>query len=329
MPTTMLGAIRKRLLTPPMNVTSFAVRGFRTDTPARAKLEESARQFTMGFEIAIEQKGNEAIYERLEMLEKEYRGLAYEGAVMALSLRDVMSPAPGHKNVESFIRVGGLGEHQVFMAYIGIGFTFARLPKFLWWRAMPNVALLPEHPALSWMVLDGYAFHESFFNTDKWVRQQYISPRVPWKWKGSHDWVLKALDHGIGRSMWFINAGDVEDLANMINGFAPARRADLWSGAGLAASYAGGVSEDTLNEFVKRSWDYRAEVAQGSVLAIKQRVMSNLMTPHTERASRIFCNMPPDEAASLTDWAAVDLQDTANVPAYEIFRQRIQSKFQS
>ena len=327
MPTTMLGAIRKRLIAPPMNVTSFAVRGFRTDTPAREKLEESARQFTMGFEIAVEQKGEDAIAERLELLDKEYRGFAYEGAVMALTLRDVMSPVPGNKNVENFVRVGGLGEHQIFMAYIGVGFALARLPKFLWRRALPDQSLLPEDPSLNWMILDGYAFHESFFNTDKWVHQQYVSPRVPWKWKGSHDWVLKAMDHGVGRSLWFVNAGDVEDLANMINGFAPARRPDLWSGAALAANYAGGVGEDALNEFVKRSWDYRTEVAVGAVLAIKQRVMSDLVTPHTELASQIFCNMPPDEAAALTDWARVDLHDTANVPADEIFRQRIQSKF--
>jgi enediyne biosynthesis protein E2 len=327
MPTTMLGAVRKRLIAPPMDVTSFAVRGFRLDTPARAKLEESARQFTIGFEFAIEQKGNDAIADRLEMLEAEYRGFAYEGAVMALTLRDVMSPVPGNKHVETFAGVGGLGEHQIFMGYIGIGFALARLPKFLWRRALPDQSKLPEHPALNWMILDGYAFHESFFHTDKWVHQQYVSPRVPWRWKGSHEWILKAMDHGVGRSMWFVNSGDVESLNDMINGFAPPRRADLWSGAALAATYAGGVPEDSLNEFVKKSWEYRAEVAQGSVLALKQRVMSNLVTAHTEMASQIFCNMPPEEAAELTDWAAIDLHDTSSVPAYEIFRQRIQSKF--
>src|SRR5439155_10179897 len=82
MPTTMLGAVRKRLITPPMDVTSFAVRGFPTDTPARPQLEESARQFTMGFEFAIEQKGNDAIIERLETLEQEFRGFADRKSVV-------------------------------------------------------------------------------------------------------------------------------------------------------------------------------------------------------------------------------------------------------
>jgi hypothetical protein len=319
----MLGAIRKRLITPPMNVTSFEVRGFRTDTAAREQLEESAKQFTMGFEIAIEQKGNDAITERLEMLESQFRGFAYEGAVMALTLRDVMSPLPGNKNVESF--VGDQGAHQLFMAYIGIGFALARLPKFLWKRALPDQSKLPDHPSLNWMILDGYSFHETFFHTDKWVGTQHISPKVPWQ--GPHDYVLRVMDQGIGRSMWFINGGDVDRLTNMIEKFDPNRRSDLWSGAALAATYAGGVGEDELTHFVKNSWEYHPEVAQGSVFAIKQRVLSDLVIPHTELASQVFCEMPPEEASAIADESIIDLPEDSTVPAYEIFRQRIQSRF--
>lgn len=323
MPSTMLGAVRKRLISPPMDLTSFAVRGFPLDTPARRKLEESAQQFTMGFEIAIEQKGNYAITERLELLESQFRGFAYEGAVMGLALRDVMSPLPGNKNVESF--VGGPGAHQLFMAYIGLGFALARLPKFLWRRALPDQSKLPDSPALSWMILDGYSFHEAFFNTDKWVHQRHVSPRVPWP--GPHDHVLRVMDQGIGRAMWFINAGDVDRLTAMIEGFAPGRRSDLWSGAALAATYAGGVGEEELTHFVKNSWEYHPEVAQGAVFAIKQRVLSDLVTPHTELASQVLCELPPEAASELADESIIDLPENSKVPSYEIFRQRIQSHF--
>jgi enediyne biosynthesis protein E2 len=326
MPTTILGALRKRVIAPPMSITSFKARGFQ-DTPARWQLEESARQVGMGFEIAIETKGNDDIADRLELLEKQFRGFVYEGAVFALSLRDVLSAAPGHKNVESFAGVGGRGEHQIFMAYIGIGFACARIPKFLWKRAIPNQAKLPEHPSLNWMIVDGYAFHEAYFKTQKWVYEQYVSPPIPWD--GPHEYVLRAMDHGIGRAMWFINGGDVERLARLIGDYNPARRADLWSGAALAATYAGGVGEDELIHFLKASWDYRAEVAQGSVFALKQRVLSNLVIPHTEIASQVFCEMTPEEAATLTDKAAVNLPTDGPVPGYEIFRQRIQSNFRN
>ena len=277
----------------------------------------------MGFEFAIEQKGNDAIIERLELLDPEFKGFAYEGAVMGLALRDAMSPLPGHKNVETF--VGGPAAHQLFMAYIGLGFALARLPKFLWRRALPDQSKLPDSPSLNWMILDGYSFHESFFKTGKWVREQHVSPPIPWP--GPHEYVLRVLDQGVGRAMWFVNAGDVDRLTNMIGGFAPSRRSDLWSGAALAATYAGGVGEEELTRFVKNSWDYHPEVAQGSVFAIKQRVLSNLVTPHTELASQVFCELPPEEASALADKSIIDLPEHSSIPGYEIFRQRIQSHF--
>jgi hypothetical protein len=321
----MLGAIRKRLLTPPMETTSFAIRGFAVDTPARSVLEESARHVTMGFEIAVEQKGVDAIAERLELLETQFRGLGYEGAGMALALRDAMSPRPGTHKLDSFFGVGGAGAHQIFMGYIGIGFALAHLPKFLWRRTWPDQSKLPESPAVNWMILDGYGFHEAYFKTEKWVHQQHISPPVPWR--GPHDYVLRVIDHGIGRAMWFVNGGDVDRLTTMIKGFAPSRSSDLWCGAALAATYAGGVGEEELVRFVKNSWDYRPAVAQGAVFAIKQRVLSNLITPHTELASQILCEMSAEEAAALTDPARAELPEGSSIPAYEIFRSRIQSHF--
>lgn len=325
MPTTMLGAIRKRLLTPPTSEVSFAVRGFDTTAPAREKLETSAIQFAMGFEIAIEQKGDDSIVTRLECLENEYRGFAYEGAVMALTLRDVISAAPGNVNTERF--VSGPGAHQVFMAYIGIGFALARLPKFLWRRALPDQSKLPDHPSLNWMILDGYGFHETFFKTTTWLEQQRLSDRLPWD--GPHDYALRVIDQGVGRAMWFVFGGDVDRLTHSINSFPEHRRSDLWSGAALAATYAGGVDDDALVEFVKNSWEYHPEVAQGAVFALKQRVLSGLVTDHSTRASGIICELPPEQASEIADRSVIGLPETSSTPPYELFRQRIQQHFKT
>jgi hypothetical protein len=321
----MPGAILKRLLTPPMHNTSFATRGFAADPPARPVLEETARHVTMGFEIAIEQKDVDAVAERLELLQVQFRGLGYEGAGMALALRDAMSPRPGTPRLDRFFGIGGPGAHQIFMGYIGIGFAYAYLPGFLWRRALPTQSKLPESPAVNWMIIDGFGFHRAYFDTKKWVHQQHLSR--PLAWRGPHDYVLRVIDQGIGRAMWFINGGDVDRLTTMIKGFAPSRASDLWSGAALAATYAGGVGEDELVKFAKNSWEFRAEVAQGAVFAIKQRVLSGLITEHTEIASQVFCERSAEQAADLTEPARADLPEGTSVPAYEVFRQRIQFHF--
>jgi len=321
----MPGSIRKRVVTPPTSEVSFAVRGFDlTNAPARRQLENSALQFIMGFEVAIEQRDNESTVTRLEALEREYHGFAYEGAAMAYTLRDVMSPKPGNEQTERFLAAGHGADH-IFMAYIGIGFALARLPKLLWKRALPDQSKLPDHPTLNWLIVDGYGFHQAFFHTDTWVTKQKVPGRLPWD--GPRDYVLRVFDQGVGRAMWFVHGGDVEALTEGIGRFAAHRRSDLWSGAALAASYAGGVGEDALELFVRNSAPYRAEVSQGAVFAIKARVLADVVTAHTEMASQVFCDMPAEAASALADKSVVDLPEKAATPPYETFRERIQSYF--
>jgi uncharacterized protein DUF1702 len=321
---TMLGAIRKRFIAPPLDEGLFPARGFPTDTPARGQLEESIRQALIGFEIAIEHQRIADIVARLESLEFQFRGLAYEGAAMALTVRDTLSPLPGNRNTESFM--AGPGAHQLFMDYIGVGLALARLPRFLWRRALPNQGSLPDLPAFRWMIIDGYGFHQAYFHTEKWVARQHVSAPVPWD--GPHDYVLRVIDQGVGRALWFVNAGDVGRLAAMIGGFPPGRRPDLWSGAGLAITYAGGVDEDDLVEFTKRSWEYHPEVAQGAAWAIKQRFLSNLVTEHTELAAQVICQLPAAEVSALTE-DLPELPGDSSIPDYEVLRQHIQAHFRS
>lgn len=323
MAVTIAGAIRKRIFTPPTAEVSFAGRGFDLGTPAREQLETSALQFIVGFEIAIEQRDDEATVTRLEALERQFHGFAYEGAAMAYTLRDVLSPRPGNRQTERFLS-GPAAEH-IFMAYIGIGFALARLPMRLWRRALPDQTALPDHPSLNWLIIDGVGFHNAFFESDIWIRQQRRPGPLPWD--GPQWYVERAFDQGIGRALWFVHGGDVPALTATLNGFPEDRHSDLWCGAGLAATYAGGVGRDGLEEFVKASADYRAVVAQGAVFAVKARVLADIVTEHTELASRVICDLHPDDAAALATKSVIDLPEDTDVPAYEIFRERVQGYF--
>lgn len=331
MTATPLGSFRKLLVTPSTADITFEVRGFdTTSAPAQARLEMSALQFLMGFEFAIEQSGHDALVTRLETLEREYQGFAFEGAAMALALRDAMSPMPGHKLVETFLAGpdfdGGPGSRHIFMAYLGVGFALARLPKALWRRALPDARKLADHPTLSWLILDGYGFHEAFFHHAKWVDRQFVGRRYPWP--GSIGYVNRVIDQGIGRGMWFVCGGDVERLLARIRSFAPSRQADLLCGAGLAAAYAGGVGVEDLELLLRGADEYRPEVAQGAVFALRAREVSGLITEHSDLAAQVFCGgRTAIEAAEIAAKCVVNLPEDGAVPAYEVFRQRIQQYF--
>jgi len=320
---TIAGAIRKLVLTPPPSEITFAERGFDVTVPGRMQLETSALHFVLGFEIAIEQSDDEAVVTRLEALERQFHGFAYEGAATAYTLRDVLSPRPGNRQTERFL--SGPATDHIFMAYIGVGFALARLPQRLWRRALPNQIALPDHPSLNWLIVDGVGFHCAFFDSDTWVRQQRRPGQLPWD--GPQWYVDRVFDQGVGRALWFVHGGDVPALAATIGSFPESRRSDMWSGAGLAATYAGGVGRDALEELVKTSLDYRAEVAQGAVFAIKARHLADIATEHTELASRVICDLDFADAAALATKSVIDLPEDIDVPPYEVFRERVQGYF--
>lgn len=331
MAATLPGLLRKRFMTPDTSAAEFATLGFPLDdAPGRAQLEHSALQLLLGFELGIEHKGFDAMVTRLEALQREYRGFAYEGTVMALAIRDALAPGSGHELTESFCAGPGYdaapGSKHVFMGYLGIGFALAKLPKPLWKRALPDVSKLADHPSLSWMIMDGYGFYMAFFSHRKWIDEQYLPGRYPFP--GPTAYTNRVVDQGIGRALWFVHSGNVARVLKAVDAFPAARRPDLISGVGVAASYAGGVGEDALENLARGAVQYRDELALGTVLALRSRLVADLVTPHSELAGRVFCDRTVDQASDLAVEAITDLPEDGAVPAYEVFRQRIRRHFQ-
>jgi hypothetical protein len=193
----------------------------------------------------------------------------------------------------------------------------ARVPRFRWSK------LHAPDPLLRWLVLDGYGFHQAYFHTRRYVDEQYREPRFPWPADGPQWYVDHAIDQGLGRAMWFVGGADAKRVADLLDRFPKARRPDLYSGAGLAATYAGGAGEDELRWFWDHAGDQRPQVAQGSAFAAGARVRAGLVVPHTEVASQVFCGMTAQSAWELTERTLPDGPAADGTPAYEVWRQRI------
>jgi hypothetical protein len=214
--------------------------------------------------------------------------------------------------LQQFIQ--GAGAHHIYMVYVGAGWAWARLPCNV------NKALTTFDPLLRWLAVDGYGFHEGYFHWRKTITQGIIPRRLS-------GYALRVFDQGLGRSLWFVKGADVEVIANTINGFPAERQADLWSGIGLGATYAGGADETALTHLVKLSNNFRPQLAQGSAFAAKARERAGNPTSHTTQACQIFCGTNTTDAAHVTDAALINLPYEAPEPAYEIWRQRIQNHY--
>ncbi|MFC9324644.1 DUF1702 family protein [Kitasatospora sp. NPDC057015] len=308
-------ALRRRILTPDHSETQLSVRGFHEKNAAsRDLLETVGSTFLTGYAHVMEARTIDEAELRMEEIPEQFRGFAYEGAGMAAAMLDGFALGNGRKVADL---LAGRGRNHSYMVYVGVGWAMARLPRFRW------AAVSPSDRLLRWLVLDGYGFHQAYFKTRKYVHEQYEEPRFPWPADGPAGYAHRVVDQGIGRAMWFIGGSAPDVVADLIDRFPESRREDLYSGSGLAATYAGGGDEAELQVFLRRAGKYRPQVAQASAFAATARVEADLVIPHTELAAKFFCDLTPQQAAVLCDEARPDPVVDGAVPAYEVWRRRI------
>lgn len=316
-----LRTLRRRILTPSLSETKLDTRGFhKKNEAAREVLETIGESFLTGYGHAVEAPSAAEAEYRLEQVPERFRGFAYEGAAMGCAVLDALTPR-GHRTADL---LAGRGAAHVYMAYIGVGWAMARLPRLRWPR------ITAYDPLLRWLLLDGYGFHQAYFHTGAYVHEHRRDSRFRWP-VAVHQWYVDhAVDQGIGRALWFVGGADPDQVTALIGKFPRHRHADLYAGAGLAATYAGGCEESELLAFWDRAGEHRPRVAQGSAFAAQARVRAGLLVPHTEVATLAFCGLPPEQAARITEdlRPAAPVVDERNAtPAYEVWRRRIADEF--
>ncbi len=305
----MTGSLREIVLGISPDEASFARRKFHSkDEDARRYLETVGRTFIDGYHAALRDTDPRRLSSKLDQTRTELSGFAYEGAAMALTLLDCLTPW-NRGRLARFLREAA--DDHIYMVHVGAGWALARL------RRRSQSALERMHPVYRWLAIDGYGFHEGYFLPDKFVSRQEHP-------EGLAGYGRKAFDQGLGRSLWFSQGADATRISEVIARFSQERRADLWSGVGLACTYAGGVAEEDILMLKSPAADYLPQLAQGAAFAAKARIRARNLTPSTETACRILCGVSAEEAAAVTDRAMQGLPSESDVPAYEIWRQRIQ-----
>ncbi|MEU7146005.1 DUF1702 family protein [Nocardia sp. NPDC046473] len=314
-----LRRLRRVALTPDTRDVLLEVRGFPIGSPyAQACLETAGRAFLEGFGVAAECSTSATAAVALSDVEGNRRGFAFEGAAMALAIRDAL-PIGHRHHVTDFIAVA---DEHIYMLYVGVGWALARLPRR--WHRAATVGI--TDPVLAWLALDGYGFHQAYFKTSKYVGDHYLDADPPALPFAHGDYARNAIDQGIGRALWFVSGADPDLACTLIDGFAPDRRADLFAGLGLAATYASGATESELTELARRAADHRLCLAQGAVFAAEARRRAGITQPATTKAVRILVGHSVTQAADI----AVDTRPVEPIVdgevAYAVWRDRIRQR---
>lgn len=300
----------RRFLHIPYREIGFARRGFRGGSPAaRQHIEAIGEAFLDGYHAAIDSPSIASLVARLEATCIGYRGFRYEGAAMGVYLLDRLSPFRRDR-FDAFL--ADRAQEHVYMAYVGAGWAHARLPFGL------QCGLQRLDPLLRWLAIDGYGFHQGFF---AWPQAVEGRQQVPARLRG---YARHAFDQGVGRSLWFVDAHEVERIAATVARFDPRRHEDLWAGVGLAATYAGGADSHTLQRLRAHAGSHCGWLAQGSAFAAKARVRAGNADRGTDAACQVLCGTDATAAAALVDAQLVALPpERPDAPAYATWRRRI------
>jgi hypothetical protein len=317
-----LGSLRQFVLAPKLSDVTFAERGFPgADSPATPRLEAIPQAVVCGFEWGIAGRDLWEVERRLELVLPEQRGFAYEGAAMAFAVRDAMAGGSGKLTRALLL---GPGAPHVLLTYIGIGFAMARLPRPLWKKIIPDLTGSPYYPTMTWLAVDGYGFDLAYFHTARYVDEQKVPP--PYPWEGSPDYFPRAVDQGIGRALWFIHGANPAAVVAAVDKFPAERRADLWSGVGLAATFAGGAPAEGLAAVRDAAGEHRAQLGLGVVFAIKARDFAGHVPAHSALAAQHLAGLTVAEAVAVADSTEAEPAVPGPEPVYEQWRSRIRAQ---
>ncbi|MFC7220953.1 DUF1702 family protein, partial [Streptomyces polyrhachis] len=303
-------ALPGRLLRQDLDQVDFGVRRFRLRPgPARRRLEDSGRAFLEGFNHAAAVRDADALGGALEGIPAAFRGFAFEGAGMAYTLLDLLTLSRGRR-LRALL--AGPGADYPHLVHVGAGWAFARL------RLRPWQGVSAGDPLLRWLAWDGFGFHQGFFDSDRAVAAQGYERRLT-------PGLLALRDQGLGRSLWFHECADPQALALRVAEFPNRRRADLWSGIGLAAVYAGGADVTELRTLRESARGYGEHLAQGAAFACAARLRARTALPeHCRTAAEALTGAPPETAAAWTDTALAAIgTPTGSRGQYEAWRARI------
>lgn len=245
----------------------------------RFDMREACRAVTDAFNIAMECDAAQ-IYAELEKFPVEVAGYAYEGAALAIGANASMGGS--WERLTDFTLSASV--HQMNAAS-GCGGAFA--------HAGVSLSSIPADvdPFWRWTLVDGYAFHQAFFNAQQIIREQE-QPEV-----GSA-WERRAYNQGIGRAIWYAAGGKPDLIRELINQFAPWQRSDLWYGVGLQAGYCGGVERE-FQQMRAKSGKQLDGLSSGVAMAVVTRSFCDYFPDHTTAASSIICGASTADVVKL------------------------------
>lgn len=207
---------------------------------------------------------------QLDNYDIEFRGIAYEATSMCIALEDFKTGNELNR-WNNFLKENKAHATQI---HVGLGWALAQN------EISPIEILHQLEPEYRYRVCDGYGYYEGFFRR----RKSILNQQQP-EWNDSV--ATGAYNQGLGRSLWYINNGDINAAKHALEKFPAERHNDLWRGLGIAIAYVGGCNENSLKEIFEKAEEHKVDLAEGANRALHSRKQSGCFSADTELVCRL------------------------------------------
>ena len=234
----------------------------------------------LGVELHIQNKS--ALNELIAVLETEppeFRSVAYESASFEIALKDLKTD-PHLDRWKEFRQL--CAQQHTFHIDIGLGWAFAKMGLH------PDLYVQAMQPLVKWMVFDGAGYYFGLFKGRSTLKNKEIPELI----EGDS---LHGFDQGLGRRLWYMVKGNVNEVIKLVESFPLSRHPDLFRGIGIASGYVGGNKEDDLLFLSLLSGENRQQLQLGIMLAAISRIASDSINEDISLACRVICNKTMNE----------------------------------
>jgi hypothetical protein len=198
-----------------------------------------------------------------------FRSVAYESASMEIAMPELRHG----RTLENWNTLYRSAEKaHTFHMDIGLGWAFAKT----------EISPESHQPHTKMMVYDGIGYYYGLFKGRKTVKNHLVP-------EGINEQQQFGFDQGLGRRLWYISRGEVNELADIIKFFPVTRQANLWRGVGIACAYVGGCEKEALEHLQIASAGFHEQLYTGVTLAAISRKASDSITPDIDVACNIIC----------------------------------------
>ena len=202
----------------------------------------------------------------------EFRSVAYEAASMETALQDLSRGTELNSWKKFYDHAANA---HAFHVDIGLGWAFAK-------AEIPPAPFINTLPVMGWLVFDGMGYYFGLFKGRRTVKNQLVP-----EFLAGQD--IYGFDQGLGRRLWYISKGELNELIKLMQPFHLSRHAALWRGVGIACGYVGGSQQSNLERLLNSATDFKDELCTGVSLAAVSRCASNSVTGDIDLACKIIC----------------------------------------